>query len=1787
MKVGDNMAINIKFDLINNPEPPTLILANRNGNKLGQLDVNPESVELIAKFNEASEISFTVNKYVNGKITNLWDKILDFKLVYCKEWDCWFEAKVELDEATESVKTVFCTQLGQAELSQIMLYDIEINTEDDIARDDYKIGILYDPIDSQCILRRLLDKAPHYSIIHVDETIKNIQRSFSFNDISVYDAFQEIAEEIGCLFVFNSDSDANGMPQRTISVYDLQQNCNDCGYRGEFTDACPNLKCPSKQDGYQSKGITYGYGEDTRIFVTSDELASEGIELVTDTDSVKNCFKLEAGDDLMTATIRNRNPNGTDYIWYFSDATKEDMPKELVDKIEEYDKTYQYFYNDFPSFLDDNLLAEYNSLVDKYSVYYNDDDDKLEKISSPIIGFADLMQAYYNTIDLGWYLKSGLMPKITMGKTDAEEQAILLSVSLPPIIAVTDLKYVSKATADSTILSMARAIVNSAYKVNIISSQLSGNNWRGSFSITNYSDEEDTYTTSVIDRTLTDFDETYIRQKIEKVLSKENTDDLSVTGLFAKDYDDFCTELKKYALTPLTSFHDACQACIDILIEQGAGSKDSKGYLETGVQGSLYSQLYLPYYNKLKAIESEIAMRENEVNIILGIYDENGNLTDDGLQTNIEKLKAIIQNSLNFENYLGNDLWLQFCAYRREDKYSNSNYISDGLNNVQLFERALEFYKVAENEIFKSAELQHSISATLNNLLAIPKFKSLVQSFDIGNWIRVQIDERVYKLRLVKYEISYDDFDNISVEFSDVAKTKNGYSDLEDILSNASTMASSYDSIKRQANLGSEARDVIREWLTDGLDASLYNIKNNTNENITIDNNGLIGRTKSDITEEDSPEQIRLTHNIIAYTDDGWNSVKQAIGKHKHMYYDYDKKAFIDAIDYGMSADFVTAGYVTGSQIIGGNIISSNYVPKTKGTYFNLIDGDFEIAGGKLIYDAADNALKLKDVTIQWGGSTNAPEIKDITGLEEYLSELENLEEQLDGRIQTYSQTNDPSENWTQEEYSYHIGDLWINPNDGITKRWTGSSWVVVTDSDLQKLAQSKAQIFTSTPVPPYYVGDLWVQGVSGDILHCIKSSTNGTYNADDWIKSSKYTDDSALNTFINGEYADELQSISNQIDGKARSWYQDTDPSLTWDKKEDHEGDLWYDSKSQITYIRNNNAWKQTSVPQELFDTIDGIASIYITIPDNPVVGDLLIPSSDVGGYKSGKVYRYDGSSWKEISYTDDTKAEEALAEAKKGIEAASNALKDAKTYTDNKDSELSKNLTAAYENYTSTEVGKLDTAVSAYLGWDGETIIDGKHVISPYLGGGYLNITGVDNKIRVLIDPDNLTKNGYVFQVHNGNTSKVVMGVDKDGNAQFNGAINATSLTLGDGVTISTANIDGIDEYAKIGEIPGVPDNIICADDVKISSNTSENGITTTSITVGDKTYTSITDGDFVLTDIGLGIDAENQSYTKISKDGLLTARNALIYGTIYANAGQIGGCTIKDGQLQIGSNNLDENVQNTISDAYWNASAAQLAAQNASTTVAAWTYPGTTEINGSSIRSGTVAASILKGGTVQLLDNFGIECGTITITSAQTANYAFDLTSKAAMRLTSKEGSLYLQGGQETGWGNYINLTEGNTIYIGNAWGAGIFAPASDNSYNLGFPNYKWQDVYSASPVINTSDIREKQNVKYDLDAFDNFFFNLKPTQYQFVNNSSNRYHVGFISQDVEQALTSNGLTSLDFAGFIKSPIYEEDGTTIKDYSYGLRYGEFIALNTHMIQKLYKRISELESKIIELQN
>ena len=65
------------------------------------------------------------------------------------------------------------------------------------------------------------------------------------------------------------------------------------------------------------------------------------------------------------------------------------------------------------------------------------------------------------------------------------------------------------------------------------------------------------------------------------------------------------------------------------------------------------------------------------------------------------------------------------------------------------------------------------------------------------------------------------------------------------------------------------------------------------------------------------------------------------------------------------------------------------------------------------------------------------------------------------------------------------------------------------------------------------------------------------------------------------------------------------------------------------------------------------------------------------------------------------------------------------------------------------------------------------------------------------------------------------------------------------------------------------------------------------------------------------------------------------------------------------------------------------------------------------------------------------------------------------------------------------------------------------------------------------------------------------------------------MGFISQDVRDALQKSNISTFDFAGYVE---YEKDDGS---KGYGLRYGEFIALCVNEIQKLKKRISELENK------
>lgn len=307
-----------------------------------------------------------------------------------------------------------------------------------------------------------------------------------------------------------------------------------------------------------------------------------------------------------------------------------------------------------------------------------------------------------------------------------------------------------------------------------------------------------------------------------------------------------------------------------------------------------------------------------------------------------------------------------------------------------------------------------------------------------------------------------------------------------------------------------------------------------------------------------------------------------------------------------------------------------------------------------------------------------ASKYTDDTRANEVRKELEtvnkDLQNQIDGKIETYNQTTDPSAEWTTTELKQkHVGDLWYNSKEETIQRWNGTAWSKLIDAEAKaakNLAITKKRVFSVTPYTPYDKDDLWVQGTSGDLMRCVTSRQSGSYVASDWTKATKYTDDSAINNFIANTYKADLEDIKNQIDQKIETWFQPTDPSLNWTGKEEcalcdidgneildingntiltiseteklaHEGDLWKNSQTGDEYIYRSGIWIEMPVPDSVFDEIDGKASIYIAQPVPPYnVGDVWFTGTDiltcVKGRDSGE---YVESDWqKKNNYTDDT---------------------------------------------------------------------------------------------------------------------------------------------------------------------------------------------------------------------------------------------------------------------------------------------------------------------------------------------------------------------------------------------------------------------------------------------------------------------------------------------------------------------------------------------------------------------
>lgn len=1009
-------------------ETPQIFLVTRKLKKIGELKPVDNLKITINEINAADEVSFTYYKKADNRDTPYFDRLVDLAVIQVDGYG-FFEISVNKQESSYTVKTVTAQSLGISELSQ-KLASLEINTEEDIARTDYNaklptifyrdpeqyieydwetldqnnspkryigktdeetIGLRKKALRDSSLLHRICTYAPDYELGDIDESLWYIQRTFSWDNTDVMSVLNDAAEEIGCAFYIEVSLDEEGNAVRTINAYDMQY-CSRC-----WDAARQSASNGAKQNVSSFRNIVNGVcqhcgksdqvcdiGEDTNIFISTFNLSDE-ITLETDKDSLKNCFKITGGDDLMTNTVQGLNLSASGTIMEFSDDTKQLMTPELIETLESYTRE-----------------------SDKESPEYR-----------------KILEMIYNIYDLILWLESGRMPVIEEEVTTLDEALYQTIRQISDYFHNTF--YISKydyyrdnpnSTVRSSITNMFNTYIPKGYSFQIDTDSFTEADekweskktyqWTGTIKFYTTGNKNTYYTLHVggsqgsyitlMDSSKYEFESEEKNDTVQKFAIRFNFADKSQeaymgyiqtmadTLLSEKDLvyeNETLRSWNEYGYTPLEAYDDGFTSCIEALDDmkdngfQDINQQIKENYFK--IQSDISTQMAVRMdqifvlYDYLGDFSSTFAKTnfvDAEGNIFYTLKKHSSvdkvwkNLCDETLNggyndstftpgyfigkkafkclecssTNVsdtssgyicnncqntnEETLYTYKNMVNevyayfqkhndmtlvkareemqkkfdllsyFEEYRksegdGQELYHELMSFIREDVYNNSNYTSAGLSsNNEVIRMAGELMDKAKQELAKASTLQYTISTNLSSIVAQKPFEFngiLVNDdyskFYINNYVRVKIDEEICKMRLSSMELEFPIQETIPVTFTNVTRYGSDHaSDVADILASASSMATTYPAVTTQSEQGAAANNQFKDLKNEGLDAGLIAVKGGRDQDVVIDNHGILLRKKIDELNEYSRYQMKMINRNIVMTSNHWKDAELAIG---------------------------------------------------------------------------------------------------------------------------------------------------------------------------------------------------------------------------------------------------------------------------------------------------------------------------------------------------------------------------------------------------------------------------------------------------------------------------------------------------------------------------------------------------------------------------------------------------------------------------------------------------------------------------------------------------------------------------------------------------------------------------------------------------------------------------------------------------------------------------------------------------------------------------------------------
>lgn len=309
---------------------------------------------------------------------------------------------------------------------------------------------------------------------------------------------------------------------------------------------------------------------------------------------------------------------------------------------------------------------------------------------------------------------------------------------------------------------------------------------------------------------------------------------------------------------------------------------------------------------------------------------DNKNDNDQNIE-NLKKSMLEITNACEVQKFIkgkSEGLYNEFQNYWIEGEYTNDSI--SALDDTTMDERislANELLEAGQKELKKISQPTFELSVSAINFLKLIDFMAFGDELELGRVITVERDDNThYRPALTSIEYDLDDSDTFALTFSTAAKLNETAMTFADLLNETSSTSRTVSANWSNLTDYSKNKQTIDDLLKNPLDRTLRAAESNmSNQAFVIDSNGILGRRWSDDSHTAyENQQMRIANNTIIFTDDGWKTIRTALGKISYNHYSEDEKGEMvvsEAEGYGLATEVLVGNLMLTSQM---QIINEN-----------------------------------------------------------------------------------------------------------------------------------------------------------------------------------------------------------------------------------------------------------------------------------------------------------------------------------------------------------------------------------------------------------------------------------------------------------------------------------------------------------------------------------------------------------------------------------------------------------------------------------------------------------------------------------------------------------------------------------------------------------------------------------------------------------------------------------------------------------------------------------------------